>query len=172
MIRACTNCELCLTRTNAVPGEGDENSKVMIVGEAPGKNEDEEGRPFVGRAGKVLTDILTELGIDRNQIFITNIVKCRPPKNRVPKNPEVEACSNYLVKQIESIQPEIIFALGQSSIKTLTGVAGKLGDIHGRQFSYKNFLVTATYHPAAVIYNRKLRSLLLNDLERIKEIIK
>ena len=103
--------------------------------------------------------------------FITNIVKCRPPGNRVPKKPEVEACSGYLLKQIELIDPELIVALGQSSIKKLTGEKGKLGDIHGRNYQFKNFPVMACYHPAAVVYNRKLRPALLNDLKRIKEIL-
>jgi len=167
----CTDCELCHTRANAVPGEGGTKTRVIIIGEAPGASEDEIGRPFVGRAGKILTEILNELDISREDIFITNIVKCRPPKNRIPKKTEIEACSKHLKKQIEIIEPELIITLGQSSIKALVGEKAKMADIHGKHFLYDSTRVLATYHPAAVVYNRKLRPYLLDDLRKIKEII-
>ncbi|UCH90201.1 MAG: uracil-DNA glycosylase [Thermoplasmata archaeon] len=170
-ILKCTKCELCESRINAVPGEGAKNAEVILIGEAPGKNEDEEGRPFVGRAGKTLDEVLAELSIPRENLYITNILKCRPPKNRVPKKPEVEACIDYLFKQIELIQPQIIVTLGQSALKTLTGLKGNLRDFHGNKYEFNNYPVLVTYHPAAVVYNRNLKSELVNDLKNIKSII-
>ena len=160
----CRNCGLWKERQNAVPGEGDPNARLLIIGEAPGKSEDELGRPFVGRAGKVLNEVLTEVGINRNEVFITNIIKCRPPRNRVPKKNEVVACSEYLKKQIEIIEPELIVALGHSAFRTLTGMKGKMEDFHGKKFDYNKHKVLVTYHPAALIYNRKLRPLMIEDL--------
>ena len=165
----CRNCDLYTDRINAVPGEGSVDAKVILIGEAPGKKEDEMGRPFVGRAGKTLDGILEELDVVRDQFFITNIVKCRPPKNRVPKKSEVEACRDHLIRQIDIIKPELIVALGQSSIKTLTGLKENLRDIHGQKLNFMDYQVLATYHPAAMVYNRKLRPELLNDLKQVKK---
>jgi DNA polymerase len=169
-IKTCTKCELSKQRTNAVPGEGAINAKIMFIGEAPGKTEDREGRPFVGRAGKTLNELLDEVSIFRERVYITNIVKCRPPKNRVPKSSEVEACRSYLERQIELIRPELIVALGQSALKTLTGIKDNLAEVHGKTVDYSGHPLLITYHPAAMIYNRKLRTEILEDLTRIKEI--
>src|SRR5437868_1209620 len=122
-IRRCTKCPLCESRTNAVPGDGSYDAKLMVIGEAPGRQEDEVGRPFVGSAGKYLDQVLAGSGIDRSELFITNIVKCRPPKNRVPKPLEIQTCTtNYLFKQIELIQPKLIFLLGGTALKTMLGL--------------------------------------------------
>lgn len=168
----CTKCDLYLNRTNAVPGEGALDSRLLFIGEAPGKSEDLKGRPFVGRAGSVLDGILEEAGIPRNSIFITNIVKCRPPKNRVPKRIEIESCRDYLIKQIEIIDPDLIIAMGQSSIKTLTNIKTNLKEIHGKIFNFSGYDMMVTYHPAAIIYNRKLRPDMLNDLMKVQAINK
>jgi DNA polymerase len=168
-ILKCKKCELCKSRTNAVPGEGEGSARILLIGEAPGRSEDSEGRPFVGRAGKTLNDILDNNDIERGRLFITNIVKCRPPKNRVPKKPEIEACRGYLLKQIELLKPHIIIALGQSAFKTLTGLEGNLRDLRGKEYNFFEYPVLVTYHPAAVIYNRKLKPELESDFEEFKK---
>jgi DNA polymerase len=166
-IMKCTKCELSKDRTNAVPGEGDPSGRIMFIGEAPGKKEDLQGRPFVGRAGSVLDEILAEVGIKREKIFIANIIKCRPPRNRVPKKPEIEACRRYLMEQIEIIRPELIIALGRSAFTTLTGLKGKMRDFHGKMYQFMDYPLLVTYHPAAIVYNRKLRVEMVADLRKI-----
>src|SRR5205807_880478 len=121
-ILECTKCELHKSRTNAVPGEGPYDAKIMFVGEGPGQNEDEQGRPFVGAAGKFLTELLESIGLKRSDVFITNIVKCRPPNNRAPRKSEIETCNPYLQSQIRLINPRILCALGTPAINTLIGV--------------------------------------------------
>jgi DNA polymerase len=118
-IVGCTKCELHKSRKNAVPGEGPADAKIMFVGEGPGQNEDELGRPFVGAAGRLLTELLESIGLSRSEVFITNIVKCRPPGNRAPRKPEIEACNPYLMSQIRLIKPRIVCALGTPAIATL-----------------------------------------------------
>jgi DNA polymerase len=120
-IKTCPKCRLAETRTHAVPGEGSHRASIMFVGEGPGENEDRTGRPFVGQAGKFLDGLLQKAGITRDEVFITNIVKCRPPQNRVPLEDEVEACSDYLMAQIAVIEPKFVVPLGGSSLKTLLG---------------------------------------------------
>lgn len=171
-ILRCRKCELFKDRTNAVPGEGNPHTGILIIGEAPGKSEDIQGRPFVGRAGKVLTEILTEAGIEREDVFITNIIKCRPPGNRVPKQKEVEACRDFLHRQVELIEPALLVALGQSAFRTLTGIKGKMEDHHGKIYDYAGCRTLVTYHPAGVIYNRKLRPDMVRDIKSIKKIVK
>jgi DNA polymerase len=167
----CPLCKLSRTRKNAVPGEGQLASKIMFIGEAPGKNEDEQGKPFVGPAGRLLNQALEKAGIKRADIFITNVVKCRPPGNRVPENDECSACRQYLDRQISLIMPKIICILGStaySSIlggKSITKNRGKVMERNGQKY----FL---TIHPAAAIYNKNLRSLLNNDLFKLSKEIK
>src|SRR5881396_1192015 len=120
-IIACTKCELHMSRKNAVPGEGPIDAKIMFVGEGPGQNEDEQGRPFVGAAGKLLTELLESIGIKRSDVFITNVVKCRPPSNRAPRKGEIETCNPYLMSQIRLVKPRIVCALGTPAIATLLG---------------------------------------------------
>ena len=167
----CPLCKLSRSRRNAVPGDGQLSSKIMFVGEAPGKNEDEQGKPFVGAAGMILNQALEKAGIKRAEVFITNVVKCRPPGNRVPENEERSICRQYLDRQISLIAPKIICILGStaySSIlggKSITKNRGKIMERNGQKY----FL---TIHPAAAIYNKNLRSVLNNDLFILSKEIK
>ncbi|MDF2767727.1 MAG: putative uracil glycosylase superfamily protein [Nitrososphaeraceae archaeon] len=167
----CPLCKLSRSRRNAVPGDGQLSSKIMFVGEAPGKNEDEQGKPFVGAAGMILNQALEKAGIKRAEVFITNVVKCRPPGNRVPENDERSICRQYLDRQISLIAPKIICILGStaySSIlggKSITKNRGKIMERNGQKY----FL---TIHPAAAIYNKNLRSVLNNDLFLLSKEIK
>jgi uracil-DNA glycosylase len=171
-VRGCPLCKLARTRENAVPGEGQLSAKIMFVGEAPGKREDEKGRPFVGAAGRILDSLLEKVGIERSQVFITNIVKCRPPNNRVPEEDEAIACRPYLDRQIALIKPKVICILGKTAYSSLLGgssITANRGKIVER-VGQKYFL---TFHPAAAIYNKSLLSALEADLKKlVKEIEK
>jgi len=172
----CKKCDLYKTKTNCVFGEGDFNAKIMFVGEAPGRNEDLQGKPFVGAAGKFLNELLDFIGLRREEIFITNILKCRPPGNRNPKSNEIKACTPYLDKQIELIKPKIICTLGNfatSYIMKKFGLEPKsMGKIHGKIFKIKNLTqelkIIPLYHPAAAIYNPNMKKILLEDFKKIK----
>lgn len=167
----CPLCKLAQSRKNAVPGEGRLSAKLMFIGEAPGKNEDDKGKPFVGAAGRILNEALEKAGIQRSLVFITNVVKCRPPDNRVPEDDERIACRPYLDRQISLIAPQIICILGAtaySSIlggKSITANRGKIVKKNGQKYF-------VTIHPAAAIYNRNLRSVLQNDLSKLFQEIK
>jgi len=171
-IRRCTKCPLHKTRRNAVPGEGSGRLGVMIVGEAPGSSEDEQGRPFVGAAGSLLNKALSTLGVERGDLYITNVVKCRPPGNRTPMREEVAACLPYLLRQIEILRPRRIIALGAVSAGTLLGLVGRqverVGDVRGKCFRGRvagiDVEICATYHPAAVLRNPRLRETFVEDL--------
>jgi DNA polymerase len=165
-VRGCPLCKLARTRKNAVPGEGQLSTKIMFIGEAPGHSEDKEGRPFVGAAGRILDDLLKKAGIERSQVFITNMVKCRPPNNRVPKEDELTACRPYLDRQIALIKPKVICILGRTAYSSLLGgssITASRGKIVERA-GQKYFL---TFHPAAVIYNKDLLSALEADLKKL-----
>lgn len=165
-VRGCPLCKLARTRKNAVPGEGQLSAKIMFIGEAPGRSEDEKGRPFVGAAGRVLDNLLKKAGIERSQVFITNIVKCKPPNNRVPKEDELTACRPYLDRQIALIKPKVICILGRTAYSSLLGgssITANRGKILKRA-GQKYFL---TFHPAAVIYNKGLLSVLEADLKKL-----
>lgn len=165
----CTKCQLCKTRKNAVPGEGSSSAKIMFVGEAPGRFEDLRGKPFVGKAGMILEAALSNANISRSQVFITNIVKCRPPGNRRPKSDEIAKCRDYLNKQISMINPIIICILGATAYssllggKEITSNRGKLLSINGRNY----FL---TIHPAATLYRRSLLQVLEKDLLKLSKL--
>jgi DNA polymerase len=165
-VRGCPLCKLARTRKNAVPGEGQLAAKIMFIGEAPGSSEDEKGRPFVGAAGRILDNLLKKVGIERSQVFITNIVKCRPPNNRVPEADEVAACKPYLDRQIALIKPKVICILGKTAYSSLLGGSsitasrGKMVERAGQKY----FL---TFHPAAAIYNKSLLSALEADLKKL-----
>ena len=178
-IKSCTKCKLHEYRTNAVPGDGPENAKIMLVGEAPGRFEDIQGKPFVGAAGKLLNEILNEVGIKREDVYITNIVKCRPPNNRDPTDEEITKCSPYLDLQISTIRPKLIIGLGRHSSKYLVEKFGakftRISAVHGKLFHFTtifgDFYVMPSYHPAAAIYNKSLRSSIVEDLKRaIREV--
>ena len=165
-VRGCPLCKLSRSRKNAVPGEGQLSAKIMFIGEAPGRSEDEKGRPFVGAAGRILDELLKKAGIERSEVFITNIVKCRPPNNRVPKEDEMTACRPYLDRQIALIKPKVICILGRTAYSSLLGgssITANRGKIVERA-GQKYFL---TLHPAAVIYNKNLLSGLEADLKKL-----
>ena len=167
----CTKCELSKTRTNSVAGKGNFKSDVIFVGEAPGKNEDLKGEPFIGIAGKKLSIALKSAGITREEVYITNIVKCRPPNNRVPTSIERDTCQEYLKKEIEIIKPKIICILGNTAFGSL--LDGKeITKFRGKIVSKDNQLYFLTVHPAATIYNQKLISVLEKDIKKLFMMIK
>ncbi|MCK5548677.1 MAG: uracil-DNA glycosylase [Thermoplasmata archaeon] len=168
-VRACRKCPLHRTRNNAVPGEGSSRAKIVLVGEAPGKKEDETGRPFVGMAGRILEEALDGAGLARRDVFITSILKCRPPKNRNPEKGEMDACRPYLIAQMESLKPKVIIALGNYGLQGLVGKRYGVSKVRGKKFEVHGFPVMPTYHPAACLYNPKLKYLLKRDLEKAKK---
>ncbi len=167
-IRKCTSCPLSRGRTLAVPGEGKIGTRIMIVGEAPGAEEDRLGQPFVGRAGKLLDELLETAGIDREEVFITNTVKCRPPKNRNPNSVELKSCKRWLDAQIDLIKPKLIIVLGRVALKNLTGME-KIKDLHGKLYEKKYFV---TYHPSAGLRFKWIKEVLFEDFRELKKIIK
>jgi len=167
----CTKCDLCKTRTNAVPGKGSFQSDVIFVGEAPGRNEDKNGEPFVGVAGKKLSIALEEAGISRDAVYITNIVKCRPPNNRVPNTNERNTCQEYLKQEISIIKPKIICILGNTAFNSILG-GSEIIKFRGKVVQKNNQLYFLTIHPAATIYNQKLIDVLKNDIVKLFDLIK
>ena len=167
----CTKCELCKTRTNAVPGKGNFQSDVIFVGEAPGRNEDKNGEPFVGVAGKKLSIALEEARITRDEVYITNIVKCRPPNNRVPKTSERNTCQEYLKQEISIIKPEIICILGNTAFNSILG-GSEITKFRGKLVRKDNQLYFLTIHPAATIYNQKLIDVLKSDIVKLFDLIR
>ncbi len=170
-ILECTKCELHKSRTNAVPGEGPYDARIMFVGEGPGQNEDEQGRPFVGAAGKFLTELLESIGLNRSIVFITNIVKCRPPNNRAPRKPEIEACNPYLQSQIKLINPRIVCALGTPAITTLIGDEYSASRFHGKPLTKGRVTLLPMYHPAAALYDASLKETLFHDFQILKKLL-
>ena len=166
----CTKCDLSKTRTNSVPGKGNFYSNVIFVGEAPGKNEDKNGEPFIGIAGKKLSIALEEAGISREEVYITNIVKCRPPKNRVPTTIESETCQEYLKQEIAIIKPKIICVLGNTAFNSLLG-GSEITKFRGKLVRKENQLYFLTVHPAATIYNQKLITVLKKDMVKLFDLI-
>lgn len=168
----CQACSLCEGRTNVVFGEGNPHARVMIIGEAPGKNEDLQGRPFVGAAGKFLDELLEAAGLVREEVFIANVLKCRPPSNRNPQAEEIEACADYLREQTRSINPDVIVTLGnfatQFILKTGVGITHLRGTIQRAG----KFIVLPVFHPAAAIYDRSKRDVLLSDFAQIGTIVR
>ena len=170
-IASCTRCPLHLSRRNPVPGEGPLDADVMVVGEAPGRKEDEEGRPFVGPAGQLLNRLLELAGLRREEVYITNVVKCRPPGNRDPRPEEVEACLPYLRRQIRLIRPKLIIAVGRHAARTLYSLAGlrwssmsrQHGEVRRAVIEGLEVLLAATYHPAAALYKPPIRRILEED---------
>lgn len=167
-IQKCEKCPLHASRTNAVPGEGPIDAKLMFVGEAPGAKEDETGRPFVGRSGKLLTEVIEGIGLKRDEVFITSILKSRPPKNRAPKSKEKKLCLPYLEKQIEIIDPNVIVLLGRVAIFTLIG-PWKLGEAHGRFYEGGGHTYFMTYHPAAALRFPEIKEVMKQDFKILKD---
>jgi DNA polymerase len=179
-ILVCRLCPLSETRTNAVPGEGSAYASVMFVGEGPGRQEDLQGRPFVGSAGDFLNECLESIGLRRDEVFICNVVKCRPytrqgsfTRDRRPTRSEIKACSPYLDRQIELIKPRIICALGDTAASYLLEKMGfepePIGRIHGRIFQKESLVIFPMYHPAAALYAAPLRDVILNDFIKLRD---
>ena len=149
-VRACRLCKLCETRTRAVPGEGSPKAEIMFIGEGPGFNEDQQGRPFVGAAGQLLTEMLGVIGLRREEVFITNVVRCRPPGNRDPLPDELAACDVYTQRQIAVLDPKLIVTLGRYSLARFVG-QGSMRDLHGRTREWNGVTCLAMYHPAFIL---------------------
>ena len=171
VIRVCPLCRLCETRTHAVPGSGKAQARILFVGEGPGEKEDLSGLPFMGAAGQFLNELLLQAGIDRDEVFITNVVKCRPPNNREPLQDEVEACRDYLDAQIAIIEPKIICPLGGPSLRRLLGPELKISQVRCKVFRQSGILYIPLYHPAAALHRKELQSTLQADILVLKELI-
>ena len=168
----CKKCPLCETRHNVVFGVGDREAEVMLIGEAPGESEDLKGEPFVGRAGKLLDDMLAIIGIDRSMVYITNTLKCRPPGNRDPLNTEKDACADWLWLQTELIRPKITVCLGRISACSLIDESFKITEAHGRWFDKNGTKYTAVYHPSALLRDPRRRPEAFDDLKAILRMIR
>lgn len=169
-IRGCVQCALHQSRTRAVPGEGPEHADIMFIGEAPGFHEDRQGRPFVGAAGNFLEELLEMIGLSREQVYICNVLKCRPPQNREPQPDEIEACRPYLDRQIELIHPEMVVTLGRFSMARWFPGA-RISRIHGQPRKLGGRLYYPMYHPAAALHQPSLRAIVEEDMRRIPELI-
>lgn len=168
IISKCRKCPLGQTRTKFVFGDGNPKADIMVIGEAPGRDEDMQGKPFVGRAGQLLTKILESINLSRDEVFIGNIIKCRPPNNRRPTTEEVNHCEPYLQKQIEMINPQFIIALGLTAVDTLLKKKHKMGDIRGSMMDYHGKKMLVTYHPAALLRNPKWKKPVWEDMKYLK----
>jgi DNA polymerase len=171
MVRTCTRCPLYATAINPVPGEGSPTAELMCIGEAPGATEDETGRPFVGQAGKLLTDILRAIMLSREEVFIANVMKHRPPGNRNPTPDEITACSPYLWRQVELIRPKVILALGTFAAQTLLDTKVAIGKLRGAMHWYHGTPLIATYHPAALLRNPGWKKPTWEDVKLVRRIL-
>jgi len=169
-ITTCQLCQLARERINAVPGEGPSRVDIMFIGEAPGFHENRQGKPFVGQAGQFLDELLQAAGVERDQVFITNVVKCRPPNNRDPLPEELRACQRYLDEQIELLDPQVIVTLGRISMAKFV-TDGRISAIHGRTHNVDGRKVVTMYHPAAALHQPALRQTLIEDFARLKRFI-
>ena len=168
-IRACTRCGLHATRTQAVPGTGPVDAEIMIVGEAPGFTEDVQGQPFVGPAGKLLDTLLQQIGLSRAQVFITNVLKCRPPQNRDPMPTEAETCLPYLRQQFALVRPKAVLILGRHALERMLPGVGTISRVHGQIFMRSGVAFIPCYHPAAALHNGSLVADLQKDFDRVRE---
>lgn len=169
-VSVCTDCELHFSRKNAVPGEGPPGADIMFIGEGPGFHENEQGRPFVGAAGRFLEELLATIGLSREEVFIGNVVKCRPPGNRDPRSEEIAACSKYLERQIAAVDPKVVVTLGRFSMAGYFPNA-KVSSIHGQARQINGRWIMAMYHPAAALHQPSLKSVVIEDFARLPEII-
>lgn len=170
-IHACKACILHRGRANAVPGEGPEDAQLLFIGEAPGFHEDQQGRPFVGAAGKFLEELLGGIGMTREQVYITNVVKCRPPANRDPLEEEIAACSGYLDRQIALLRPRLVVTLGRFSMARFFP-NGRISQLHGQPRRVGGLVCYPLYHPAAALHQPSLRRIVEEDFQRIPDILK
>jgi uracil-DNA glycosylase len=169
-IKICHKCDISRGRTNAVPGEGPENPEIMFIGEAPGWNEDKQGRPFVGQAGQFLETLLASINLNRKQVYIANVVKCRPPENRDPLPTEIQNCAPFLEKQVELLKPKMIVTLGRYSMARY--FPGKtISKVHGTAVIENGVIYFAMYHPAAALHQGNLRQVIENDMKKIPAIM-
>ena len=169
-VRVCQKCALAAGRKNAVPGEGPANAELLLIGEGPGFNEDQQGRPFIGASGQFLTELLLEAGYKREEVFIANVVKCRPPGNRDPAPDEIAACAPYLDRQIELINPKVIVTLGRFSMSRYFPGA-KISAIHGQAKKINDRTIVAMFHPAAALHQPALRQSITDDFRNLKQLI-
>ncbi|MGQ9637323.1 MAG: uracil-DNA glycosylase [Thermodesulfobacteriota bacterium] len=163
----CQRCKLHRLRRNIVFGEGNEEAKLMLIGEGPGYDEDVQGRPFVGKAGQLLTRILQTVQVDRKEVYITNIIKCRPPGNRNPEPDEIKSCYPFLLKQIQAIRPKVICALGTFAAQTLLQKEAKITSLRGKSFDFQGIKIFPTYHPAFLLRNPEKKKEVWEDIQKI-----
>lgn len=169
-IRSCELCPLARTRKTAVPGEGNYGARLMFIGEAPGADEDAQGRPFVGRAGQLLTRIIEAMGLTRKEVYITNVVKCRPPDNRTPLRSEIESCRHYLLTQIETIAPRVIVTLGKVATDVFHPSAEGMSQLRGTFRRFGQIFIMPTFHPAYILRNegdKKIKRMVWEDMQKV-----
>lgn len=171
-VEQCHACSLCEGRTNVVFGEGDPHARVLIVGEAPGKNEDLQGKPFVGAAGKFLDELLEAAGLKREEVFIANVLKCRPPSNRNPQANEIETCAPFLRMQTQAIDPLVIVTMGNFATQFILRTGTGITQLRGTVQQAGRFVVLPVFHPAAAIYDRSKRDVLLADFQQVGELVR
>ncbi len=170
-VSSCKKCDLCHSREKGVPGEGPPNAEIMFIGEGPGFHENMQGRPFVGAAGELLVELLDGIGLKREQVFITNVVKCRPPGNRDPQPEELLACDPYLEKQLQIINPKVVVTLGRFSMAKFIPQT-KISEIHGQPVKVKGMLVVPFFHPAAALHRPSLRPVVEEDFAKLPDLIR
>ena len=168
-IKGCNKCKLCNSRNNIVFGVGNKNAKIMFIGEGPGADEDAQGIPFVGKAGQLMNKAFEGIGLKRDDVYIANIVKCRPPQNRNPEKDEVEACINYLRNQVMIIKPKIIVLLGNVALKNILGEEYSITKVRGNWIEKKGILYMPTFHPAALLRDESKKIDFWKDLKKVKE---
>ncbi len=171
-IKNCNKCDLYKRRKNSVAGEGNANADLVFIGEAPGREEDMQGKPFVGRAGKLLTKIIAAMKLTRNEVFIGNIIKCRPPNNRNPYPYEIKACEDFLIRQLEIIQPKVICTLGKFATQSLLNIETPISRIRGKFQDYRGIPVMPTYHPAYLLRNPSGKKPVWEDMKKIMKELK
>lgn len=170
-ILGCRKCPLHLTRSRAVPGEGNPDAELVLVGQGPGKNEDQSGRPFVGRAGDLLNEFLTAVGLDRGDIWVTNVIRCMPPDNRLPSAQEIKMCAPFLVEQIYIIKPTVVSPLGNVALQLFIGPSAKIQDVQGKAIPQRSYFLFPMLHPAAVLRRRDLMPKAREDFRALKRFI-
>ena len=170
--KACVRCGLAQTRRTVVFGEGNERADLVFVGEAPGEEEDAQGRPFVGRAGKFLDQMIQRIGLSRKEVFICNVLKCRPPQNRDPDPAEVDMCKGYLFTQLQLIRPKVICALGRHAYNTLMGVDARITKIRGQFTECNGIKLLPTYHPSFLLRNQERVKEAMEDMEKLREALR
>lgn len=169
-VSVCQKCDLATTRTHAVPGEGNPDSDIVFIGEGPGFHEDQQARPFVGQAGKFLDELLASIGLNRNDVYICNVIKCRPPNNRDPLSGEIEACAPWLEQQLETINPKVVVTLGRYSMNRYFP-GQSIGRIHGQPRRVNDVLIVPMYHPAAALHQASLRRTIQDDFKKLPTIL-